>query len=187
MVLAGAPATWASERHLTVCMPLSPELDFKTVITAQGYATRIYSAIGVNLRWKGSCTEAELSAPGMITLGVEWAAKAPVAASPMAQAVAYPLRSSGTRITLYKDRLSSLIQRNPIFAAPVLGHVLAHEIGHVLLRSSQHSSEGLMKSFWCAQEQSDMRRRFLRFTESETAQILHNLELARECPGCLVS
>jgi hypothetical protein len=30
----------------------------------------------------------------------------------------------------------------------ILGHAIAHEIGHVLLGSSEHSSSGLMRAQW---------------------------------------
>lgn len=46
----------------------------------------------------------------------------------------------------------------------LLGHVLAHELGHVLQGVARHSEEGVLKERWSAAEIQVMPTRQLRFT-----------------------
>jgi hypothetical protein len=177
MVLVGASIAWAQPRQLTICMPMNPELDFKMVASAQVHASRIFRAIGLKLRWKGFCSAAELQTPHAV-IGIQWEAQAPLSAPPRVRAVAYPFRHAGTRITLYQNRLTALLHPHDSFAAAFLGHILAHEIGHVLLGHPDHAPEGLMKPVWRAEDVTDLRRRAMRFTDGETAQILRKLDPA---------
>ncbi len=64
----------------------------------------------------------------------------------------------------------------PSLAAVVLGHVLAHEIGHVLLGHNGHAREGLMKATWSATEQTAMRHRSLSFTAEEGGHLRQQLD-----------
>ena len=173
---------WAQQRSLTVCVPPSPKVeDDQTLSLAKGYATRIYRLIGVELRWKSTCSQAELEAPGtrlapnLTTLGLVWAGTAPATLPPGARASAYPFQPTGTRITVYQDRLASPMQDHNR-AAAMLGHVLAHEIGHVLLGHNGHSQEGLMKPYWTSLEQGSMRCKLISFTAGEGEIIRRRLD-----------
>jgi hypothetical protein len=53
----------------------------------------------------------------------------------------------------------------------LLGHVMAHEIGHLLLRSSAHSSEGLMRADFRPSDLKKAAQRRLRFTLEQTSLI----------------
>jgi DDE superfamily endonuclease len=57
---------------------------------------------------------------------------------------------------------------NSALAAAVLGHVLAHEIGHILLGHNGHADEGLMKATWSAAEQRAMLYRPMRFPADQS-------------------
>ena len=173
---------WAAERSLTVCLPPSPKVeDDQTLSLAKGYATRIYRLIGVELRWKSTCSQAELEAPGtrlapnLTTLGLVWAATAPATLPPGARASAYPFQPTGKRVIVYQDRLASPMQDHNR-AAAMLGHVLAHEIGHVLLGHNGHSQEGLMKPYWTSLEQGSMRCKLISFTAGEGEIIRRRLD-----------
>lgn len=54
----------------------------------------------------------------------------------------------GRLATLYWDRIASAAARVGIAAGPLLGRVLAHEVGHVLLGTQDHSAAGLMRADW---------------------------------------
>lgn len=171
----------AGESTLLVCLPANPSIDFQTMSVAQGYATRIYRKIGLDLRWKGHCSDAELDLPGtstqpnLATLGIQWTAKAPADAASTVRASAQPFQATGVRIMLYSDRLAPVLQQERNLAAAILGHILAHEIGHVLLRHNNHATEGVMKQSWCDAEVRAMRVRPLRFTDYQAAQIHESL------------
>ena len=168
---------WAQQRTLTVCMATNPSLEQGTTLSlAKGYATRIYRSIGVELRWKNTCSSAELEAPGtrlspnLATVGVAWAPTAPADLAPGAFAAARPFLPTGMRITVYRDRLARPMQDHNR-AAAVLGHVLAHELGHVLLGHTGHARAGLMQPHWSNLEQSAMQYNLLPFTPEDAEDI----------------
>jgi hypothetical protein len=54
----------------------------------------------------------------------------------------------------------------------LLGHVMAHEIGHVLQGVVHHSEDGVMKTKWTGDEMLEMATRRLSFTKSD-ADLIH--------------
>jgi hypothetical protein len=53
----------------------------------------------------------------------------------------------------------------------LLGHALAHEIGHLLLGAHSHSSVGIMRANWRQQELYTIARAHLFFTDEESKQM----------------
>ncbi len=49
-------------------------------------------------------------------------------------------------------------------AVTFLGHVLTHEITHVLQGVARHSQEGVMKAQWTPKDRTEMRKRPQPFT-----------------------
>jgi len=62
-------------------------------------------------------------------------------------ALAYtlPFAAGRPRTTLLLRRLRPILPKKP---EAILGHVLAHELGHILKRSDGHSEDGVMKARW---------------------------------------
>jgi hypothetical protein len=169
---------WAGDRTVTICFKTNPEVDYKIQALAQGYATRIYGSIGIELHWKVTCSQAEWNAPGtdaapnLASIGIAWVPKAPQTIPLGARASARPFQATGDRVSLYLDRIIPVLeQREP--AAAILGHILAHEIGHVLLGHDAHATHGLMKGIWNDVEQTLYRP--MQFTAEDAAQIHRRL------------
>jgi len=59
----------------------------------------------------------------------------------------------------------------PMKLAAILGHVMAHEIGHLLLGSHSHSQSGIMQGQWHQDELSRIFEGRLLFTAEQAAQI----------------
>lgn len=57
------------------------------------------------------------------------------------------------------------------FLGLLLGHVLAHEIGHLLLASNEHAADGLMQAHWRAAAIRDAATRRLAFGRREREKI----------------
>lgn len=57
-----------------------------------------------------------------------------------------------TEAYAFYDRAKELAETRIASITIVLGHVLAHEMGHLLLGVGQHSSRGLMKASWKEKE-----------------------------------
>ena len=49
----------------------------------------------------------------------------------------------------------------------VLGHVMAHELGHILLGEYPHSLSGIMRAQWSIRDWADMSRGWLLFTPEQ--------------------
>ena len=60
--------------------------------------------------------------------------------------------------------------------AEYLGHVLAHEIAHVLEGVAQHSSEGVMKAKWNERDCDELTRKPLRFAAEDLELIRTHFE-----------
>jgi len=64
---------------------------------------------------------------------------------------------SGMLATVYLDRVDALAAEAGADRGELLGRVVAHEIGHLILGTTHHSSIGLMRATWTADE---LRRRW---------------------------
>jgi len=62
--------------------------------------------------------------------------------------LALPQARTGAHATIFYDRVRKLSESGDIDRATMLAHAMAHEIGHVLLRSTEHSPGGIMKAYW---------------------------------------
>ena len=63
-----------------------------------------------------------------------------------------PCAQGGAQITLYADRMEAASRAANASFYRVLGHSLAHELGHLLRRSNEHDASGLMKAIWTPQD-----------------------------------
>ncbi|MBZ5618954.1 MAG: M56 family metallopeptidase [Acidobacteriia bacterium] len=114
-------------------------------------ASRIFHEVGVALEWHksgGICG----AGPGkaiVITLSQT------AAASNHPNAFAYAQPFEGVHIVVFYHRVEMAVDGFARYVPAVLGHVLAHEIAHVLQAKAQHSPTGIMKQHW---DPSDYRR-----------------------------
>jgi len=72
----------------------------------------------------------------------------PASAFPGSLGFALPDARLGVHATIFYDRIEEVTKLVIITVPKMLGHVMAHEIGHVLLGSTEHSSAGIMKAIW---------------------------------------
>jgi hypothetical protein len=69
---------------------------------------------------------------------------------PEAYGMAYLVRATdrGWLATVFSDRIGSAASRVRVDAGTLLGLVMAHEVGHLLLGSDYHSQRGVMRADW---------------------------------------
>jgi hypothetical protein len=109
-------------------------------------ATEIFQGIGVELRW--SCSDQAGSETSRDTIFIRLAARVPRHFRKGTLAYALPFAREGVRVTVFYDRLEPILEGHLGFAGSIFGHVLAHEIGHVLSRVDWHAESGLMRARW---------------------------------------
>jgi hypothetical protein len=61
---------------------------------------------------------------------------------------AEPLAPAGINVTVYLARVTGASDEHGVSVGVVLAHAIAHEIGHVLLRTASHRRGGLMSGGW---------------------------------------
>jgi hypothetical protein len=84
-------------------------------------------------------------------------------------------RRAGLLATVFADRVQGLARQVDSDVGKLLGRAMAHEIGHLLLGTSKHSSFGLMRSHWQALElRHDLRWDWM-FTGREAAEMRRRL------------
>ena len=80
-------------------------------------------------------------------------------------------RGEGNYANVYVTPLSSSKVLDLINEGDLLGYVVVHELGHLLLGKDSHSTEGLMRAKWEVVELREAARGNLLFTKSETERM----------------
>jgi len=67
---------------------------------------------------------------------------------PGALGYSLPDASFGVQATVFYNRVEWVSETGDVSLSTMLGHAIAHEIGHVLLGTRDHSPSGIMKAVW---------------------------------------
>jgi hypothetical protein len=151
-----AGARTPEEQAVVVGLEVVHLVPFQTLFLAKKTVSRIYADIGVHVEWSNSATT---------PLWIEFNDRSRNFALPNALGYARPYGANGTRIHILVDRVQRLGDGD--LDAAILGHVMAHELGHVLERIARHSESGLMKAVWTSHELAAMHYRFLPFAPED--------------------
>ena len=77
----------------------------------------------------------------------------------------------GTLATVFTDRVAALSTLARVPVETVLGSTIAHEIGHLLLGTSEHGSRGLMREVWTLEELARGKKEYWSFTAAELERL----------------
>jgi hypothetical protein len=149
-LLAAGVGAKGEDLNLTVYLQNTATADFMTLAAAKGTTAKIFATIGVRIHW-------ELGAPRKTdgaAIAMEFDSGAPSRFRADAFAYATPFDDSHTCIHIFYDRVLGSVPRK--LAPGLLGHVMAHEITHVLERRDRHSATGVMKDRWTANDYQQM-------------------------------
>jgi len=129
----------------------------------QSVTAKIFETIGIKIEWphRERCPK---PAPGLIAIRITTGA--PAADHP--EALAYS-RLGENRVEVFYDRVAAMVEA-PLLPR-LLGHVLAHEIAHILEGVNRHSEEGLMKAHWSRNDYEQMRPGLMQFTPEDAELI----------------
>jgi hypothetical protein len=147
--------------HALVAAPPAPQVVVRTydklgvppreLATALETARAILSGAALDLVWRecGPCDDR----PGPRELIVRMVA-APAQAQP--ESLGYPLvdvrQRSGSLATIFANRVESMATAANFDPGVLLGRTIAHELAHLLIGTTEHSTHGLMRSHWNARE-----------------------------------
>jgi hypothetical protein len=151
-----------------------------TMADARFYATHLLSDAGVRLEWHGGVPLEGDTRRNILLRFVKTApANVLTSVSGKALACAQPYANNGTVIMIFTDRMTGYLSRFESRREVVLGHVLAHEICHVLEGIARHSEDGLMKGAWTYGDERVMLGSFLKLAEVDRTLIREALKVAR--------
>ena len=158
-----AGALTAAEPQVTVCMGYTGNLGLEN--QAKVVTSGIFAGIGVNIQWRhlSHCSTQGI----LITFSNE------TPASLMPGALAYALPYEGTHIVVFYDRVT----KKPGNVSILLGHVIAHEVTHLLQGVARHSESGVMKANWTGADYQQMIREPLQFAHQDVSLIHHGLSV----------
>jgi hypothetical protein len=83
---------------------------------------------------------------------------------------------------VFYNRVQQRTDAEKISLAQVLGHAMAHELGHLLLGSNSHSSSGIMRAAWNAADVERMTKGDLLFTSEQAGIIRGNASIRLNRP-----
>ncbi len=199
-VFAEAP-DGCSEAKITVSVYNLARVPRGTLAHSERLATEIFKSAGITTEWTtvpvwdgtdlltdfsaspaNGCTEPLHSD----TVRVQILPYAPPGFSIQALGYSLPCAERGIQVTIYADRVEAVSQHSLAAFYRVLGHALAHEVGHVLLRSSVHESDGIMKGVWSRNDWQRAAVTTVRFSPDEAKRMLQGLRETNS-PGIVVA
>jgi hypothetical protein len=160
-------------------------LDAETRARAFDEVTRLLRAAGIHVIWvegnnesiegklltypersrKGS--EAEAACRARTDVALDLLQNTPEGVKPTIAGLSQPFATEGLNVRMFTQTVIATAQRENRPVASVAGHVMAHEIGHVLLRTHKHAKSGLMANLWAAHEYGRMASGTLLFSAGE--------------------
>ena len=159
-----------------------------TLKQAEKEAARVFRIAGIDTIWLHcALTQEELAANPVcdrrfgkdsLVLRVIPESKARVLARhPSEFGVAYQSERGGfgTHAYVFSHRAVEIADAGVTSEAVVLGHVLAHEMGHLLLGVGHHFHRGLMMANWRAEQLQAAARALFLFTPKKAARMQSNL------------
>ncbi len=137
--------------EVPVFVGFDPAIAPTTMAQAQKVASEILAHADVRLTWTSRFERASIS--------VDFTATPGPAHSGEALAFTFPYDPGGPQIHILYDRILPVVRDCPRLGGILLGHVLAHEIIHVLERIDRHSPTGVMKPRWGSGDYVEMQVR----------------------------
>jgi hypothetical protein len=155
-----AGAVPVADQQVTVCMA---NMDIRLEKRTKAVASDIFAGIGVKILWHSlrNCPAETI----LISLSND------TPASLFPGALAYALPYEGTHVVVFYDRVES--KSKPGSTSCLLGHVIAHEVTHILQGVARHSESGLMKAQWTGADYLQMTWEPLQFTDDDV-MLIHN-------------
>jgi hypothetical protein len=139
---------------ITVAIYDDLHLSLQILADAQDEAMRIYRKAGVTISWivcKSSTMEVDLRCqdpPSAVHLNLRIVPHASKSSDGIFGVAFLSAEGTGAYSNVSYDSVEVLDRDWHVGLARVLGHVMAHEIGHLLLGSNAHSRQGIMCPDW---------------------------------------
>jgi hypothetical protein len=173
---AAADSPPAPSLTLTIHVHDYAEVDAKTLAKAKSVATGTFLKLGVRTQWADSSPMPESKQDDATYPGRFSPSNIELSILPRSMAERFGLPSNvmgfapgperdAQRMFVFYNRVENLAHSQvrapseggtPATTAQVLGHAIAHELGHILLNIQSHSASGIMRGNWNAKDLQDI-------------------------------
>ena len=184
---AGAAADASGTVPVTVRVENYSGASGRLIKSAQVHAAKIFRGAGVEIRWVDCRVVSSGKAENPACLTPNGPADLSVLIVPRSQTMNFPLNPGvvgiaqlppaggfGYMAYVFYQRLEELCGHE-FPKAPVLGHMIAHELGHLLLGSNTHSRSGIIHVPWRSWELQRACEFGMRFTKQQSDRIRANV------------
>jgi hypothetical protein len=157
--LPAAAETCREPRPVAVYLPVAAPIDTGVLSAAREEAAWILRSLCVAIEWSAA------ERPDALLVRI---LPGPLTADPTPDALGLAMPAVG-RGAVFLSRVQEKVEANPgrIGLPTLLGCVLAHEIGHLLLRTTGHSPAGIMSPDFRKPELEKAAQRHLVFTAAD--------------------
>ena len=161
-----ASAGQAEPLTITLCVHDYARVPRDVLTRAENEATRIYRTMGVELVWLDASPTSARPHPETISEQLLNASNRDLTISILSGLMVQrtgtaenvmgvapgTLEARGRLAYVFYERIEDLAQVYWQDTARILGHVMAHEMGHLLLPYNAHSKSGIMRANWDLQQ-----------------------------------
>jgi len=175
--LLGHGETATKNSQLAVFVTNGTNAPEQILVAAEGNAGRVLHKAGVDVHWVNCGVEAgarsepqcrDIAKSGLVVRMI-----------PRARTfgddvfgVSFLDHDAGTYADLFFDPIERLYEQNKdIPLAQILGEVLAHELGHLLLGSNAHSRDGIMQPNWTNEQLHCAAMGRMQFSKEQAAKM----------------
>jgi hypothetical protein len=183
LLKVGFVIVWAGSNGFAAQMKVSlcnlGQFPAPVLTRAKAETESVFQSAGVQIEWR-ACDEgpngSTRSAWFTLRLRSDRPPDTAGAASLDAMGRAFLSRDGwGNLADVYAEAVSALAERHQSDPGALLGHVIAHELGHLLLGPG-HVPDGVMHGAWNATQLKALRQRGLKFGPSERGRIVEQLQ-----------
>jgi hypothetical protein len=161
-----AAADPGNDLTITVSVFADTKVPAALLESAKAEATKTFARLGIELIWRATAPARDVHLTIRVIDGtIKGASK-----SAMGIAVPNP-NGPGSFLFAFLGRVEAFAAHHGRPVAQILGHVIAHEMGHLLLQTVSHSESGIMAAHWNRLQIEQLERGWLTFTEEEVGDI----------------
>jgi hypothetical protein len=172
--LSAREDTQSSIVNLTISVFNDAGVEQSVWLQAQGRATEIMRHSGISLTWL-ACGSSAIRMPDSNCSAISYPAHLSVRLVPKASPVKGDIfgqtfqdaAGEGNYVLIYYASMKAFRAATTVSTGELLGCVIAHELGHLLLGTASHSPAGLMSGVWQDAELQQAVHHNLYFTSGE--------------------
>jgi hypothetical protein len=154
-VVIEVPPNTPPTRPVKVRVYQSPDIAPDVLRAALNVAEATFAATSVSVVWK-VCGPSECNTPPTADERLVRLVRSPKDGVQdrrcLGDALIDVRKGTGVLATVYVDRVLNLVRQLGIDQRTLLGRTIAHELGHLLLATTSHSTSGLMRELWLPEE-----------------------------------